>query len=218
MRENKVKEFLNERFGEVRVVTIKDELWFVAKDICDILGTKTKDLKTVLKGKGISNLKIQTNGGFQTMSCINKIGLHVLLSKTRKINLNTKQELYFALTGMNLEEYISISCIEAEFINRLSKALIAFNIKGIKQYSVLNNKYRIDYYIPSLNIAIEYDENNHKNYTYEEHEGRQAEIEKKLGCVFIRVNDSKSDSYNIGFVIKELLKVDKFRKELNLAS
>ena len=43
MRENKVKEFLNERFGEVRVITIKDELWFVAKDICDILGTKTKD-------------------------------------------------------------------------------------------------------------------------------------------------------------------------------
>ena len=31
----------------------------------------------------------------------------------------------------------------------------------------------------SLNIAIKYDENGHASYKYEEHEGRQKEIEKR---------------------------------------
>jgi len=34
---NKVQEFLNEQFGEVRVVEINKEIWFVAKDIADAL-------------------------------------------------------------------------------------------------------------------------------------------------------------------------------------
>jgi very-short-patch-repair endonuclease len=67
--------------------------------------------------------------------------------------------------------------------------------------------YRIDYYIKDLNIAIEYDENEHKNYTYEQQELRQAEIEKELGCRFIRVSDKNSDEYNIGLIIKELFQI-----------
>ncbi len=93
---------------------------------------------------------------------------------------------------------------EIEFLDDLEDALSPFNIKGIRQYSVMGNKYRIDYYIPNLNIAIEYDENEHKNYSYEKHEGRQREIEDQLKCKFIRVNDNNTNSYNIGFVIKNI--------------
>ena len=91
---------------------------------------------------------------------------------------------------------------EIEFLDLLEEALEPFDIKGERQYSILN--YRIDYYIPKLNIAIEYDENEHKHYTYEAHDGRQLEIEKELGCRFVRVSDNKSNAYNIGYVIKEL--------------
>ncbi len=91
---------------------------------------------------------------------------------------------------------------ELEFIDKLKTALIPFNLHGTSQYSVFN--YRVDFYIPSLKIAIEYDENSHKNYTWESHEGRQQEIEKELGCRFIRVSDKNSDEYNIGLVIKEI--------------
>lgn len=77
-----------------------------------------------------------------------------------------------------------------------------FDIKGQRQYRVL--KYRIDYYIPSLQIAIEYDENNHSYYSYDSEEGRQKEIENELGCRFIRVSNDKSHSYNIGLVIKNI--------------
>lgn len=55
------------------------------------------------------------------------------------------------------------------------------------QYHIL--KYRLDFYFKKYNLAIEYDEEDHKNYTYEQQEGRQREIEKELGCKFIRVKE-----------------------------
>ena len=91
---------------------------------------------------------------------------------------------------------------EVDFINELEEVLKHFMLTGIKQYQVLS--YRIDYYISKLNIAIEFDENNHNTYTYKQHEGRQKEIEKELDCKFIRVSDQNSNGYNIGFVLKEL--------------
>ena len=111
-----------------------------------------------------------------------------------------KQKVLLAL-GFE-DKIILTSRKEPEFINQLEQALEAFNIKGIRQYQVLN--YRIDYYIPSLNIAIEYDENGHDHYIYENHELRQLEIEEKLGCKFIRVTDKNEDCYNIGLVLKQL--------------
>ena len=95
---------------------------------------------------------------------------------------------------------------EIKFIDKLEQSLKPFGIvEGIRQYRVFN--YRIDYYIPNLNVAIEYDENNHKNYTYSQQDGRQKEIEDKLKCNFIRVSDKNSDEYNIGLVIKNILKL-----------
>lgn len=81
---NKVQEFLNEKFGEVRTVLIKKEPWFIAKDICDILGTKTKDLRTILKNKGIDTIDIPTNGGEQQMLCVNEQSLYKIIFKSRK--------------------------------------------------------------------------------------------------------------------------------------
>lgn len=58
----------------------------------------------------------------------------------------------------------------------------------IPQFSVLQGKYRIDFYIPETKQAFEYDERQH--FT---EEGlvvdaiRQKEIEDALGCVFIRI-------------------------------
>lgn len=35
---DQIQKFINSQFGEIRTVTIDNELWFVAKDVCDILG------------------------------------------------------------------------------------------------------------------------------------------------------------------------------------
>lgn len=38
--DNEIQKFVNENFGEIRTVTINNEPWFVAKDVCDILGVQ----------------------------------------------------------------------------------------------------------------------------------------------------------------------------------
>lgn len=109
--------------------------------------------------------------------------------------------------GGNESVVYSLNREETEFEYCLKEALKPFNLEIKTQLSVCDNKYRIDFYIPSLDIAIEYDENGHKGYSYEKHEGRQKEIEDELGCRFIRVTDSNSRSFNVGQVIKEIFNI-----------
>ena len=48
-----------------------------------------------------------------------------------------------------------------------------------QQYNVCNNKYRIDYYFPLLNIAVEYDENYHNSKEQiEKDKQREYEIQR----------------------------------------
>ncbi len=136
---------------------------------------------------------------------INIEGLKKLISVS-----HTENKIYFInwLKENKFIEYDEVFITtrkEILFINELENALKPFNIKGEKQHRVLN--YEIDYYIELLNVAIEYDENNHCNYSYEQHEGRQLEIEKELGCKFIRVTDYNTLGYNIGLVIKEIFNI-----------
>lgn len=91
---------------------------------------------------------------------------------------------------------------ETNFIEFLQQALKPFDLSCQCQYKVLN--YRIDAYIPELNLAIEYDENGHKNYSYNNHDGRQKRIENELNCKFIRVTDKNTYGYNVGQVLKEV--------------
>ena len=100
---------------------------------------------------------------------------------------------------------------ELEFIEILKQTLEPYGILDFEEQYFVSNKnggyYRIDLYIPSLKIAIEFDESQHKYYSYEAQEGRQKEIEDKLGCTFIRVNDGNSIHYNVGYCIREILKI-----------
>jgi phage anti-repressor protein/very-short-patch-repair endonuclease len=55
----------------------------------------------------------------------------------------------------------------------------------IPQYSVLN--YKIDFYIPKINLAIEYDEIAHVYYKNDDI--RQKEIQDEIKCEFIRIKE-----------------------------
>ena len=58
----------------------------------------------------------------------------------------------------------------------------------LKEYKVLN--YRVDWYIPELNIVIEFDEEHHKNQIKEDRK-REHEIKNHLGCIFLRYDITK---------------------------
>ncbi|BAE47722.1 Bro-N domain-containing protein (plasmid) [Clostridium botulinum] len=143
---------------------------------------------------------------------INEDGVWRMLNKSTKYSLIKKKEILkiFHEKSLLLNKTFENNAISSErseirFLEKIEESLVPFYIRGTKQYPILN--FKIDYYIPKLNIAIEYDENDHSDYTYEQQEGRQRKIEKELGCKFIRVSDKNTDEYNIGFVIKNIIKI-----------
>ena len=69
----------------VRTMTIADKHWFIAKDVCDVLGIQKVD--SALRGldddeKGTH--KVSTLGGKQSMTAVNESGLYALIFKSRK--------------------------------------------------------------------------------------------------------------------------------------
>ena len=92
---------------------------------------------------------------------------------------------------------------EEGFGDKLKNTLKPLNIKVETQKTMFNGKYRIDFYLPEFNLAIEYDEEQHK-YQQEEDKQREEEIKEVLGCKFIRLDYKQDDNYNIGLVLKEV--------------
>jgi prophage antirepressor-like protein len=73
-------------FQEIRTVTIKGEPWFVASDVCDILGIQNirQNVASVLDDDEKGVCKIYTLGGNQEMSIVNESGLYALILRSRK--------------------------------------------------------------------------------------------------------------------------------------
>ena len=83
------------------------------------------------------------------------------------------------------EYKVQIGKNEIEIIDEISKIS---DILIEKSFRVIG--YVLDGYIKELNIAIEIDEYHHSNACYVERDIiRQEEIEKFLGCTFIRINE-----------------------------
>lgn len=83
---NEIQQF---DFKGATMRTLTDEAgepWFVAKDVCDILGTDTRDLHKILESDEITNvdsIHIAQNGGKAPLT-ISEPGLYRLVMKSRK--------------------------------------------------------------------------------------------------------------------------------------
>ena len=112
---------------------------------------------------------------------------------------------YFQLSELPIIMYTD-KRREIKFLDELEVILEAFKLKGIRQFSCCDNKYKIDYYIPKLRLAIEYDEEYHGTKLQQlSDKQRQEEIQDTLECEFIRLNSDVSNSENIKIVIQHLL-------------
>ena len=85
--ENGIKVFERQEFGQVRVVDVNGEPWFVAKDVARALGYASTNMTTVFQAvpeewKG-SN-PIATPGGMQDMLVISEQGLYFFLGRSDK--------------------------------------------------------------------------------------------------------------------------------------
>lgn len=83
-----LKVFKNEEFGQVRATTIKNEPWFVGKDIASILGyANTSDaLKKHVDKEDKGVAKCDTLGGKQILTVINESGLYSLILSSKLPN------------------------------------------------------------------------------------------------------------------------------------
>jgi prophage antirepressor-like protein len=74
---NKIQLFKNEQFGEIRTVVINQEIWFVAKDIANILEYRDAPMLTRrLDADEKGTQKVSTLGGEQELTIINESGLY----------------------------------------------------------------------------------------------------------------------------------------------
>ena len=215
--------FTHEQFGAIRAVKVDNEVYFVGKDLAEILGYKNisdalschvdNEDKIMVDKTHPSNgiefdyKELGQRGGW----LIKSNGIISLIQKSKTKSMKYKEEFknWLVLENLISNGIIIESRKEIEFIDILEEQLNIFGLTGTRQHSIKNedNSYRIDYYIPALNIAIEYDENNHDGYSYCQHEGRQINIEEQLNCRFIRVSDDKTHIENSAIVIKEIFNI-----------
>ena len=207
---------------EIEILTKEDvnfdfdgTVLFNAKQVCETLEyINDRDaIKTHVRDSykyKVSNSNI-TNCGFRKLNnagenFITGKGVISLVQKCKTKSSLQKQYFKDYLVSKNYieDKFIIETREEIEFFDVLKQILTPIGYDIELQYPCLG--FRLDGYIKELNIAIEYDEGNHASYSYEEHEGRQAKIEKELGCSFIRVSDKDNHLWNCGYVIKQIMK------------
>lgn len=77
--------FKNDTFGQVRILEKDNELWFVAKDVCDCLGLgDTSKAVGRLDADEKGTNSIPTPGGHQNLLTVNEYGLYSLVLSSRK--------------------------------------------------------------------------------------------------------------------------------------
>lgn len=77
---NELQIFNSEEFGEIRTVTVNDEVWFVAKDVCKALRhTNTTVAMQMLEEDERTKLSLGRAG---ETNCINESGLYALIIKS----------------------------------------------------------------------------------------------------------------------------------------
>ena len=80
---NQIQKFVNQEFGEIRIMSINNQPWFAAKDICDILGiaNPTVSLKALEKDE-VTKLNL---GGLEgNTNFISESGFYTLVIRSRK--------------------------------------------------------------------------------------------------------------------------------------
>lgn len=85
---NELQIFNNEEFGDIRVLNIENEPWFVGKDIADILGYERTDnaIRTHVDEEDKLMHQISASGQNRNMTIINESGLYSLILSSKLPN------------------------------------------------------------------------------------------------------------------------------------
>lgn len=177
-----------------------EEEWAVIKD-----ETEIKSYDHELKDGGVvkrTYYLMSLRTGLYIISCFRtKEAKQILFELSRTICGRNNIKISDIVAHEEIDSRFMRS--EEKFGKVLENVLNPMGIKIIRQKHVLNNKYRIDFYLPEFNLAIEYDEEFHKRQIIKD-SNREIDIAKELNCDFVRVSYKNNDEYNVGIVMKKL--------------
>jgi len=198
-------------FGELTVVSInndKNTNSNMVNCVCSCGSTNICRMSHLISGQ-IKQCKLHK----AYMSINNKYGnITVLgLSHTKKGNTYVVGECdcgvidIFELSRLNSGNTRSCGCQlfrwdgrirpEVEFMNIIEPLLFTRGLTLERQYKV--NGYKIDGFIPELNLALEYDEKGHKSKSQKiEDSNREFDIKNEIGCDFLRFDHTITHKEN----------------------
>ena len=83
--ENAMQIFKNDEFGQVRIVEINNEPYFVGKDVADILGYQngSRDINAHVDEEDRLKYQISTAGQLREQTIINESGLYALILSSK---------------------------------------------------------------------------------------------------------------------------------------
>lgn len=172
-----------------------NELKISSKKIADILKRKHSDILNTIKflikflGEGnFSESKYISRGKEYKECLVTREGVEILINRVKFCKeeeyenmVKELEELY----GCKLKHkgliYVRDEIIFKDGLLEVCKML---GIEILFQHSV--GKYKVDFYIPSIDYVIEYDEPHHKNRIEEDLE-REEFIKRELKCDFLRI-------------------------------
>lgn len=144
---NNLKIFNSEEFGNIRTVTIDNEIWFVGKDVADALGFKnSRDaILTHVFGEDKGVETIYTLGGNQKVTVINESGLYALVFSSR---LERAKEFKRWVTSEVLPTLRKTGRYEMENYSPEMQAILMHDKKLVKmdeRVTTLENTMTLDY-------------------------------------------------------------------------
>ena len=153
------------------------------KDTKGLMTAWNKGMPSLMRGKkqppsAVEKMRAKLKGRTLSIEHRRKIRLGVIKARSKH------QKLY--------PNYSPEACKLFEKINKELK-LNGQHAENGGEYLIKELGYWVDYYEPDLNLIIEYDEAHHFNAQgklRERDKRRQREIEKKLNCIFIRIQAS----------------------------
>ena len=190
--------------GRIKKYGFEEEVDFIIIWESKNNGSNLEDVKTI-KYSAKDNSNSMVRNGYQ-LDYIITLDMAVELCTLEKQSENAGSLLNYLIKDIKVLTKHTYSRFEISFGDQLKQTLKPLNIKVETQKPMFDGKYRIDFYLPEFNLAIEYDEEHHQQKENKVKDGqREEEIKSCLHCKFIRLDYKNTDAYNVGLVLKEIM-------------
>lgn len=103
---NELTIFKNEKFGEVRTITIEGEPWFVVADVCSHFGVSNRNrVMQSVDDEDKGGTQMDTPGGIQKVAIVNESGLYSLLFALQPAKARGVDDAYIEERQNKLREF-----------------------------------------------------------------------------------------------------------------